>query len=483
MAYYDQEAVPLSVVVSGVWIDSVEPSNIPFRGKFTVSGHIQDRSVGYKSVQIYLKDRWGESAWYLGSAVTDLDGNFSQEFTLPSDVAEPGRYYLYARYIDSVGDEVYSDDYEVCVCYQTQIELGVDPAPPVPVGTTATIGGQLKLVMPDGTAKGFAGALVDVYVFLEDPDTGEWVLQKKYAGIQADDLGYFRVQHTFDQEGLYHVEAAYYGFCSTLGTDCKLGSTVTVDVDVLLLELTIRADKSALRLGDTINVTIASNTERMENVDLVLVWFDEAGNEQRRTLRLVDITDYSATVSIKAEELASSILGRDGYLVAVKGEVQSNTWAIALVAPTRITLDQARISVRPGESFQVSGAIEYMSDYYAGAGTWSPLPDVVVKGLWSDLAKQRGAQDSQARSDSNGRFAFTVKAPDVGGSYTLNVVFEGTVPSGGVGQAVGMPSLYLEPTKVTLTVRAGEGGEEEANWLVWALAAIIILALIYIILR
>ena len=94
----------------------------------------------------------------------------------------------------------------------------------------------------------------------------------------------------------------------------------------------------------------------------------------------------------------------------------SNAQSMKIAYNTRVSITPSKTVVAPGESFTLSGKLEYES---TGAGVWAGLGGRTVS-IYRDTTLL-----GTATTASDGSYSFTTTAPTTAGTYTYKVVYAG----------------------------------------------------------
>ena len=112
----------------------------------------------------------------------------------------------------------------------------------------------------------------------------------------------------------------------------------------------------------------------------------------------------------------------------------SNARSMKIAFNTRISITPSKSVVAPGESFTLSGKLEYES---TGAGVWTGLGGRTVS-IYRDTTLL-----GTATTASDGSYSYTTTAPTTAGTYTYKAVYAG---EGLTAVAVAVPVGVALPT-------------------------------------
>lgn len=121
----------------------------------------------------------------------------------------------------------------------------------------------------------------------------------------------------------------------------------------------------------------------------------------------------------------------------------SGTWSSAqsmkIAFNTRISISPSKSSVAPGESFSLSGKLEYEQP----SGTWNALAGRTVS-IYRDTTLL-----GSTTTASDGSYSFTTTAPSTAGTYTYKAVYAG---EGLTVAAIATPVTVAGPMGITVPV-------------------------------
>jgi len=182
----------------------------------------------------------------------------------------------------------------------------------------------------------------------------------------------------------------------------------TGPVTVEKVELTLTADKRWVKAGEMVVLSGRLTTDGRPYPDQP-VWIETTDLVGVRGPYYTDAEGYfRAEITYSHYEGCMDIAHKARWQ-----DVYSPTVMVAVAFPTRISIS-APSSVRPGETFTVTGVLEYEEL----PGMWTPLAGRTVTVYFNTTIF------GQATTGSDGRYSVQGSIPSTG-SYTLKAVFAG----------------------------------------------------------